>query len=119
VPITSNIIENEFSVTPVSTGGYMLVTMDGSTLFGNKIYAYFSCAPTGPFGDQTLIYDAPDVGTRGGIFVYNAHLHPELTNGDGFLVTYNENSFSAQDLYDDVNVYRPKFIRFSIPGVTP
>jgi hypothetical protein len=111
-------IENEYSVTHVSTG-YMLVTMDGSTFFGNTIYAYFSCSPTGPFGDATPLYAAPGVGTRGFLFVYNAHLHPELTEGNSFLVTYNENSFTAQDLYDDVNVYRPKFIRFSIPGVMP
>jgi hypothetical protein len=111
-------IENEISVTHVSTG-YMLVTMDGASFFGNQIYAYFSCSPNGPFGDQTPLYAAPDVGTRGFVFVYNAHLHPELSRDGTFLITYNENSFTAQDLYDDVNVYRPRFIRVTIPGVTP
>lgn len=115
----SNAIENEYSVTHVSSG-YMLVTMDGTTLFGNKIYAYFSCSPTGPFGDQTLIYTAPENGTNGGNeYVYNAHLHPELSEDGSFLVTYNVNSFNSQDLYDNVDNYRPRFIRFTIPGVSP
>jgi hypothetical protein len=111
-------INNEYSVTRIATG-YMLVTMDGSVPFGNTIYAYFSCSPTGPWSNQTAIYAAPGVGTRGGIFVYNAHVHPQLSRDGTFLVTYNQNSFSAQDLYDDVEVYRPKFVRFRIPGVEP
>ena len=54
-------------------------------------------------------YGDPDV------FAYNAHVHPELSNDRHLLVTYNVNSFdNVGDVYDDVTIYRPRFIDVAI-----
>ncbi|MGZ4278347.1 MAG: hypothetical protein ACXVFK_15705 [Solirubrobacteraceae bacterium] len=63
-------------------------------------------------------YTAPDyAGTNPNAFVYNAHTHPEFTRDGKLLISYNVNSFSFQDLIGDVHVYRPRFIRATLPAI--
>jgi hypothetical protein len=110
-------VANEYSVTKVGDA-YVLVTMDTRTLFSRDIVAYVSCSPTGPWGAPTTVYTAPDyAGTNPNAFVYNAHAHPEFTHDGKLLISYNVNSFSFQDLMSDVHVYRPRFIRATLPPI--
>lgn len=111
-------VANEYSVTPFKDG-YLLVTQDTSVLFSGEIRGYVSCSPQGPFTSIGALYQMPEVGLFGSygnpnIIVYNAHEHPELRRGNTLEVTYNVNSFVGQDLYDDVTIYRPRFVKITL-----
>ena len=114
-------VANEYSVSPFGDG-YLLVTQDTLELFSRNIVAYVGCSPTGPFTRIGTLYVTPETGLFGtygnpNIFTYNAHEHPELRDDDSILVTYNVNSFNPDDLYADVTIYRPRFIRVELtPG---
>ncbi|TDE96072.1 DUF4185 domain-containing protein [Occultella glacieicola] len=116
-------VANEYSVTPLRDG-YLLITQDTHEIFSSKIEAYVSCSPTGPFTPLGTVYQMPEVGAAGSygdpnIFAYNAHEHPELrTRGDRIVVTYNVNSFDSSDLYEDVTIYRPRFVEIDL-GLRP
>ena len=116
-------VANEYSVAPLRDG-YLLVTQDTNELFSARVVGYVSCSPTGPFTPIGTLYTAPEPGPFGSygnpnIFTYNAHEHPELRTADGLLVTYNVNSFDYTDLYDDVTIYRPRFIRIGLAPAAP
>lgn len=111
-------VANEYSVTRYRNG-YLLITQDTTSIFNPDIVAYFSCSPTGPFVDKTVLYQTPEGGLSGtygnaNIFTYNAHEHPDLRKsngrGDKLLVTYNVNSFEWDDVIKDVTIYRPRFL---------
>ncbi|TNC17244.1 DUF4185 domain-containing protein [Georgenia sp. 311] len=116
-------VANEYSVSPYRDG-YLLVTQDTSVPFGSEIRAYTSCSPTGPFEGGTTIYRMPEVGAWGSygdpdVIAYNAHEHPELRDGDTLLVSYNVNSIDTDDVYDDVTIYRPRFIEVELDLTRP
>ncbi|WP_194410851.1 DUF4185 domain-containing protein [Microbacterium cremeum] len=121
VPVASY-VANEFSVAPYRDG-YLMVTQDTSEVFSTRIVAQVSCSPMGPFEVAAELYRTPETGLWGSygnanIFTYNAHEHPEDRDGDSLLVTYNVNSFDSDELYDDVSIYRPRFIDVQLT-VTP
>ncbi|MCW5952191.1 MAG: DUF4185 domain-containing protein [Propionibacteriaceae bacterium] len=112
-------VGNEYSVTPFRDG-YLLVTQDTNELFSSKVLGYTSCSPTGPFVNPVTLFEMAEVGALGSygdpdVFAYNAHVHPELSSNSRLLVTYNVNSFdNVGDVYDDVSIYRPRFIDVTI-----
>ena len=112
-------VGNEYSVTPFRDG-YLLVTQDTNELFSSTVLGYTSCSPTGPFTNPVPLFQMSEVGAAGSygdpdVFAYNAHVHPELSNDRHLLVTYNVNSFdNVGDVYDDVTIYRPRFIDVAI-----
>ncbi|HWM17687.1 MAG TPA: DUF4185 domain-containing protein [Microbacterium sp.] len=117
VPVASD-VANEFSVEPYRDG-YLMVTQDTSELFSTRIVAQISCSPTGPFTVAAELYRTPETGALGSygnanIFTYNAHEHPETRDGDSLLVTYNVNSFVSDELYEDVTIYRPRFVNVEL-----
>jgi hypothetical protein len=121
VPVASY-VANEFSVEPYRDG-YLMVTQDTSELFSTRIVAQVACSPTGPFTFAAELYRTPETGLFGSygnpnVFTYNAHEHAENRDGDTLLVTYNVNSFVPDDLYDDVTIYRPRFVEVELT-VTP
>jgi hypothetical protein len=100
-------VSNEYSVTRMG-GGYVLITFDTNVILGNEIVAYTASGPTGPFTSPTHVYATSEAG--GNIFTYNAHAHPELGKPGELVVSYNVNSFAIQDIYKNVDDYRPRFI---------
>ena len=114
-------VANEYSVTPYRDG-YLLITHDTNELFSRNILAYVACAPTGPFTRATTVYETPETGASGSyenpnIITYNSHEHPDLRQGNRLLVTYNVNSLDPNaDLYDDVTIYRPRFVTIELTG---
>ncbi|WP_112140943.1 hypothetical protein [Glycomyces dulcitolivorans] len=118
-----NGIANEYSVTKWN-GQYVLVTQDSTLAFNNKVYAYTSCSPAGPFTNQSLVYSMPETGLWGSygderIFAYNAHLHPTISSGNRFVMSYNVNTFDSRmtaegSHYTDPSIYKPRFISFTL-----
>lgn len=93
-------------------GRFVLVTLDLSQPFTNRVLAFSAATAAGPFIYPTLLYKAPDaVGNR---YVYNARIHPEQNGSGGFVVSYNVNSLSPGDTYANVHFYRPKFINVQL-----
>lgn len=106
-------VANEYSVTEFRDG-YLMVTQDTSEAFSNKIVAYTSCSPTGPFVNQTELFRTPETGLWGSygdpnIFTYNAHVHPQFSDDQDLLISYNVNTFDNEHVFDDVTIYRPRF----------
>ncbi|MEV6032713.1 DUF4185 domain-containing protein [Nonomuraea sp. NPDC052116] len=99
-------VANEYSVTKVGSG-YVLITHDTTEVLSPNIVAYTSCSPFGPFTGKQHVYTTPE--TKGNIFTYNAHAHPEVA-GNGLVISYNVNSFVNTDHYRDVTIYRPRFL---------
>lgn len=112
-------VGNEYSVTPFRDG-YLLVTQDTNELFSATVLGYTSCSPTGPFVNPITLFEMAEVGPSGSygdpdVFAYNAHVHPELSSNSRLLVTNNVNSFdNVGDVYNDVSIYRPRFIDVAI-----
>jgi hypothetical protein len=112
-------VANEHSVTRWGDG-YLLVTHDTTELFSKRVLGYFSCSPTGPFVKPVELYQTPETGATGSygdadIITYNSHDHPDRRRGNDLLVSYNVNSLDANnDLYADVSIYRPRFVRISL-----
>lgn len=111
-PILDN-VANEWSVTKFRDG-YLLVTQDTSEIFSNKVVAYTSCSPTGPFVNQVELFRTPETGLWGSygdpnIFTYNAHVHPHLSDDGSLVISYNVNTFDNEHVFDDVTIYRPRF----------
>lgn len=97
---------------------WVLVTFDNRGFVPPEIVAYSSCSLTGPWGDPKLLYRTPETG--GDIFSYDARLHPQFTARDGrLLLSYNVNSFTYQDIMDDVTLYRPRFLDVTLPRFVP
>jgi len=109
-PITGG-ISQEFSVSPIGDGKYMLVFQSGTsvaTRTGNS--------PTGPFGSYRNIYSCPEVREDPDIFVYNAKAHPHLSLKGSLLISYNVNTFDFSDHFSHAGIYRPRFITLDIAG---
>lgn len=107
-------VGNEYSVTPYKDG-YLLITQDTNDAFSNRVMGYTSCSPTGPFTHPVELFRTPETGLWGSygdpnIFTYNAHEHPELRSGSTLVVSYNVNTFNSNAVYDDVSIYRPRFV---------
>jgi len=102
-------VANEYSVS-AHAGGFVLVTMDTTTTFSPDLVAFTACAPQGPWENRTLLYRTPESLLENQI-TYNAHVHPQFKNEDGWLVSYNVNTRNFGDLFLDASIYRPRFIR--------
>jgi hypothetical protein len=100
-------VGNGLSVTPIQ-GRFVLLTMADSDFFGNEIVVRVACLPWGPWGREAHVYTTPE--NEGGLFSYNAHAHEQFTEGGRLLVSYDVNTFRAQDLWRDVAIYRPRFL---------
>ena len=99
-------MSNQFAVF-MDNGRYYLLTQE--SIFGTRIFLYESNTPVGPWDNERVLYCTPESG--GDIFTYNAFAHPEQSLDDDLLITYNVNSFEFGDLFEDVNNYRPRFVR--------
>jgi hypothetical protein len=105
-------VANQYSVVPVG-GEFLLMTMDTRVPFGNRLVAYRSENPFGPWFGPVLVYTAPEA--HGDVIAYNAFAHPQFSDGDLILVSYNLNHISdAGAIYENADWYRPKFIRVDL-----
>lgn len=82
----------------------------------SKIYSYTSNHIEGPWNNKVLLYNTPILFAN--VFTYNAFPHPQFNTGDGLLISYNSNGNFA-DIFKNVEVYRPRFIRVPFTMMDP
>lgn len=93
-------------VTPI-LGQFVVTETPG--LIDPTIYVHSGPSPVGPFTARTAIYVPPEAGN--GLYTYNVAAHPEASRSpDRLVISYNVNSLVLQDLYDDINNNRPRFL---------
>ena len=119
-------ITNEYSVTRhnAATGPFYIMTgmdtWEPPYPGWKNVAMYYACQPQGPWQKRAIVYEAPEAGApgclTGTLYTYNPKIHPEFTNANGLLVSYNVNASVGQDLHcaDD---YKPRFIRVPIEGL--
>lgn len=101
----------ELSVTPVENGPlarkYLMVSMHVE----RDLYIRVGESPVGPFGPRINIYHTrePDAGQE--IYTYNAKAHPNLSETDEWLISYNVNSTNWERLTHNADIYRPRFLK--------
>jgi len=120
-------ITPEYSVDQMksSTGTFYLMTgMDPQNPpypLWDAVTTWYSCSPQGPWSNKTTVYTTPEAGANGckvgTLVTYNPKAHPEFTDSNGILLTYNVNANTSSDLVC-ANDYMPRFLRLTIPGVT-
>jgi hypothetical protein len=81
-----------------------------------KIYSYTSDFIEGPWNKKTLLYDTPILFAN--TYTYSAFPHPQFNAGGNLLISYNSNGYSA-DIFNNVEVYRPRFIRVPFTMIDP
>lgn len=102
-------ISQEFSVSPLPNGKFLLVIQMGSSV------AYrIGESPVGPFSIFKMIYDCPEIDISDNIIVYNAKAHPSLSTGNKILVSYNVNTTDLAENFNIADIYRPRFLYLTI-----
>ncbi len=84
--------------------------------FSTKIYSYTSNRIEGPWNNKSLLYNTPVLYPN--VFTYNAFPHPQFNEGNSLLISYNSNGNFA-DIFKNVEVYRPRFIRVPFTIIDP
>lgn len=100
-------------------GGWALVTQQGHGIFSADIVSYSATAPTGPFGEATQLYRAPEPTPGGEKIVYDVHVHPDLAPAGKLLWSYNVNTLSENGNSQDARIYRPRFVETPWPVQVP
>mgnify|MGYP002397435824 FL=1 len=99
-------VSEQFSVFQDGNQYYLLTQHH---VLGEEIYMYRSDKVHTGFTQRKLIYCTPE--THGDIFTYNAFAHPQFSDEDGLLISYNVNSFNFNDVLKNADNYRPWFFR--------
>lgn len=77
-----------------------------------KIVARFANHPAGPFGEQQIVYECPEMDMKNGVFTYAAKAHPWLSQRENELfITYTSNCMDFFQLAKNANLYWPIFLR--------
>lgn len=105
VRIHSFQVSQQYSVSTYR-GKYILLTQD--IWLSPKIFSFTAPAPTGPWSNKRLLYTTPE--TADETFTYNAYVHPQFDRDGEMLVSYNVNG-DFWSIFDNVELYRPRFIR--------
>lgn len=90
-------------------GQYVMIMQAGS--LSDEIYSYIASTPFGTWENKTLLYKTPKAYENDQLFTYNALAHPQFTENDELLISYNTNSFELGDHFVNAGIYRPRFIR--------
>jgi len=71
--------------------------------------------PAGPWIDRRVIYHCQESRRWRSSFCYAGKMHPELSAPGELIVTYAVNSGNFSDLFDNAQLYWPRFLRLKIP----
>lgn len=102
-------ISTQFSVFP-HEDKYILITQDGNAL-STDIYSYYADSPVGPWKNKKKIYTVPETSPDNNLYSYNAMAHPQHDEDGKLLVSYCINSKVPREIWDDVSIYQPRFLR--------
>ena len=100
-------VSEQFSLFKIKDKYALLIQEKGK----GDIYTYTSDVLYGDFKNKTFIYHTPERenGVEG-ITTYNAMAHPQYIKDGMLLVSYCTNA-AVREIFNDVNNYRPRFIR--------
>lgn len=98
-------------------GTYVMVMQAGD--LSRNIYSFTSTQPYGPWENQQLLYETPLPKGCDACWTYNALAHPQFTEDDLLLISYNTNSMEMEDHYNNATIYRPRFIRVPLEKILP
>lgn len=103
-------VPEQFSVF-THNGKYILI-MQERGLFKGNIYSYIADTPTGPWGNESLLYHTTEQANQDDeIITYNAMAHPQYIKDNKLLISYCINSLHAPNIHNiNVDYYRPEFI---------
>jgi hypothetical protein len=100
----------------VSRLGSRFVAVSSAPFLSPEIHVRTAPAPEGPWSPASTVYRCPEADWKKGYFCYAAKAHPELTDQPGELViTYACNSQDFWDLFKDLRIYWPRFVRVTLP----
>ncbi|HVL32610.1 MAG TPA: DUF4185 domain-containing protein, partial [Actinomycetota bacterium] len=69
--------------------------------------------PAGPWKDRRTLFTPPE--SARGAWAYNAKEHPQYASDGKIVVSYNVNGeLDGNDIYEDVHVYRPRFVEITL-----
>jgi hypothetical protein len=108
-------LSSEFSVTPLPDGRFLMV-FSYDDAFGNTIRARYANTPIGPWSAPITLYTMPEADLTPNTFVYGAKAHPALSRPGELLISYHVNSFEFSELYQNADIYRPRFITVPLLG---
>ena len=106
--ITSNISE-QFSVFKYQNTYILLSQQRG--IGAGEIFTYTSGNPYGPWVNKQMIYRTTEHDEDTDIITYNAMAHPQYIKNDELLISYNVNSLKVSRVHENVDYYRPVFLR--------
>ena len=89
---------------------YVLLTQHGEFL-ASSLYAATSDLPYTGWGDKIELWEIQPLKQVKDLFAYNPVAHPQFIEGEELLVSYCQNSFNLEDIFEDASKYRPVFIR--------
>ena len=102
----------EMSVSPFKDGFVSVYTKLGMS---PEIVVRRAARPEGPWSEPVVVYRCPESDWSKNYFCYAAKAHPEVAAGDHeLIVTYACNSTSFPDLFRDLRIYRPRFVRIAL-----
>ena len=103
---------NESGLYQTRDGGFFYVG-GHSDLKSGKVVGRYAPSITGPWGDELLLYEAPEI--EGQVISYNAKSHPELSKDGRLLVSYNVNTLDLKEVFEVADIYRPRFFWWTPP----
>jgi hypothetical protein len=71
--------------------------------------------PAGPWIDRRVIYQCLEGKRTRAYYCYAGKMHPELSHPGELIVTYAVNSNNFSDLFNDAQLYWPRFVRLKLP----
>lgn len=96
----------------VSRIGGRFVAVHSGPFLSPEIQVRTALTPTGIWSEPRTVYRCPDAAWKKGYFCYAAKAHPELASVPNELViTYACNSQDFWDLFRDLRLYWPRFVR--------
>ncbi|MBN1344361.1 MAG: DUF4185 domain-containing protein, partial [Phycisphaerae bacterium] len=118
VPVAEHVV-NELSVERIVVGGKpRLVMVHSEPVFGTRIMIRLANRPEGPWSKPQYVYDVPGVKKNKAYFTYAAKGHAHLSRSGELLVSYVINSNDFRAMVSDADIYRPRFIRAGLDGLT-
>lgn len=91
---------------------YILITQLSS--LSTEICSFTSDNLTSNWHNKQTLYSTPLPQEDHNLFTYNAVAHPQFTNNNEILISYNTNSFILSEHFENADIYRPRFIRVPI-----
>ena len=102
-------ISQEHSVSETPEGDYLITFLrDGMS---GPVCIAQSPTPVGPFSYPEVIWTPPETEITSNVFTYNAKAHPHLSAPGELLISYEVNTFSFAEHFQNADIYHPRFIR--------